>query len=107
MPASADVSYFNRAFRQLYDDTPSGVRAQASRHVRSASTNQRAGDPRPRAVPPSYSSAELPPLVVIPMRANVIVRQTKGSSSLLRRNPAGTIKSSALGAIELVSASPQ
>ena len=28
----SDVSYFNRAFRQLYDDTPSSVRAQASWH---------------------------------------------------------------------------
>ncbi len=28
-----DVSYFNRAFRQLYGETPSGVRAQAWQHV--------------------------------------------------------------------------
>jgi AraC-like DNA-binding protein len=28
----ADVSYFNRTFRQLYGDTPSGVRARTARH---------------------------------------------------------------------------
>ena len=27
----SDLSYFNRAFRQLYGDTPSGVRVQAPR----------------------------------------------------------------------------
>jgi AraC-like DNA-binding protein len=29
----SDVSYFNRAFRQAYGDTPSGVRMQAPRQA--------------------------------------------------------------------------
>jgi len=29
----ANVSYFNRAFRRVYGDTPSGVRAQAPRYT--------------------------------------------------------------------------